>query len=428
MITYIRRLFFATLALTTLTTFVVQPTAEAITESALKSILQWTPFYGDDDAARQGCSTSTATGDTVLTGSDNVQITFNYFVGKGLSEYVAAAIVGNFMQESGLNPKINQIGGGPGRGIAQWSVDGRWVNLGQAFPGEKMFELGSQLEFVWMELNAKAPAGDYTNVLKNMQQFTTDNEVDLLKITGTFMGTTLASELDSATIDFRAKFGDIRGYEEPGTPHLDKRILYAEQTLKKYGSSGLGTTTVAVSGTNASCGSPGSIDCANFTTTTSTLSQTRQNVVCLARAELAKWESGAMGPGTDFYTYSQGRDEEWCADFTSWIFNKAGYPLTSSNEGNVAAVQGIRDIGEAGGRFKYHNKAGYTPVPGDIVVYQNGWSHVNIVTSVNVNESKVVTIGGNQNGTSTANTSSRVSEQTYDFSDSHITGYVSPEN
>lgn len=34
--------------------------------------------------------------------------------------------VANFVVESGVNPTINQYGGGPGRGIAQWSAGARW--------------------------------------------------------------------------------------------------------------------------------------------------------------------------------------------------------------------------------------------------------------------------------------------------------------
>ncbi|HET8708859.1 MAG TPA: phage tail tip lysozyme [Candidatus Saccharimonadales bacterium] len=53
------------------------------------------------------------------------------YLESGISAKVAAAMVGNFVVESagGLEPSKHQIGGGPGRGIAQWSVDGRWAAL-----------------------------------------------------------------------------------------------------------------------------------------------------------------------------------------------------------------------------------------------------------------------------------------------------------
>ncbi len=64
--------------------------------------------------------------DPVVTETASDQIAFDYFVGKGLTDVQAAGIVGNLDQESGMSPTIAQYGGGPGRGIAQWSVGGRW--------------------------------------------------------------------------------------------------------------------------------------------------------------------------------------------------------------------------------------------------------------------------------------------------------------
>src|SRR5262249_54616816 len=60
----------------------------------------------------------------------NDRAAYDYFVGKGLTSFQAAGIVGNLDQESGVNPGAVQYGGGPGRGIAQWSVGGRWDHDG----------------------------------------------------------------------------------------------------------------------------------------------------------------------------------------------------------------------------------------------------------------------------------------------------------
>src|SRR5437764_11400625 len=56
----------------------------------------------------------------------NDQPAYDFFVAKGLTNFQAAGIVGNLDQESGVDPHSVQYGGGPGRGIAQWSVGGRW--------------------------------------------------------------------------------------------------------------------------------------------------------------------------------------------------------------------------------------------------------------------------------------------------------------
>jgi hypothetical protein len=90
--------------------------------------------------------------------SPNDKIAFDFFLGKGLKNFQAAGIVGNLDQESGMNPAIAQIGGGPGRGIAQWSTGGRWdagKNSAVAFAaahGKNVKSLELQLDFIWFEL------------------------------------------------------------------------------------------------------------------------------------------------------------------------------------------------------------------------------------------------------------------------------------
>ena len=156
--------------------------------------------------------------------------------------------------------------------------------------------------------------------------------------TGYFMGTSAATTLDSASSKFIAAFGKFGGFENPGTPHLDRRFTAAKQVFKSFGSGTIADVvqdsnalaTGNVSSADAACDSVGAIDCTSTTEvdqTTQAISQVRKNVVCVALAELAKWESGKMKPGGDFKTYSQGRDEEWCADFASYVYNKAGYPI-----------------------------------------------------------------------------------------------------
>ena len=88
------------------------------------------------------------------------QSAFSFFRGKGLTGVQAAGIVGNLVQESGVNPNSVQIGG-PGRGIAQWSVGGRWNTT----PGANVLlyarqhlqspqSLALQLSFIWFELTS----------------------------------------------------------------------------------------------------------------------------------------------------------------------------------------------------------------------------------------------------------------------------------
>lgn len=58
----------------------------------------------------------------------NAAYAYSWFIDHGFSRNAAAGIVGNLVQESGVNPHSNQVGG-PGRGIAQWSEGERWSSL-----------------------------------------------------------------------------------------------------------------------------------------------------------------------------------------------------------------------------------------------------------------------------------------------------------
>ncbi len=117
----------------------------------------------------------------------NDQAAFDYFVGKGLTNFQAAGIVGNLDQESGDDPMAVQAGG-PGRGIAQWSVGGRWDTsandnavsyAGQQ--GQSVWSLQLQLDFVWYELTNFSGYGlgalrATTNVTDATVAFETDFE------------------------------------------------------------------------------------------------------------------------------------------------------------------------------------------------------------------------------------------------------------
>ena len=135
---------------------------------------------------------------------------YDFFISKGLKNFQAAGIVGNLDQESGVDPGAVQYGG-PGRGIAQWSVGDRWDtargdNL-QAFAssrGESSGSLNAQLEFIWYELT-------------------------------TFSGFGLASLRGPTTVrDASIAFQNL--YEICGQCDEGTRITYAQSVLRAYGS------------------------------------------------------------------------------------------------------------------------------------------------------------------------------------------------
>jgi hypothetical protein len=144
--------------------------------------------------------------------ANNTETAFNFFVAKGLSKDQAAGIVGNLMQESSVNPNSVQYDGGPGRGIAQWSVGGRWdtshddnVTWYANAHGLNRWALTTQLDFIWYELT---DVGYGYTTLK------------------------AASTVSAAELAFQDKF-EICGECDEST-----RVSYADQVLADYGGGG----------------------------------------------------------------------------------------------------------------------------------------------------------------------------------------------
>ena len=185
---------------------------------------------------------------------------------------------------------------------------------------------------------------------------------------------------------------------------------------------------------SSSCASGSSNCSANASIVSS--SSINQQVVCIANQELALWESQPGytpmgGPqfafaSTGYLKYSQNVHEQWCADFVSWVYDQAGYPLQPNPNWKIASVAGIQAVGEQNQQFQWHPiGSNYTPVPGDIQIH--GIGHVNIVVAVNGNT--LTLIGGDQ-GNGPYPGGSVVSEYTdnnFYGGPNGITGYVSPK-
>lgn len=169
------------------------------------------PAPGSSRAKRSPGSSGGASGGsfnvsaTALKGNSNAQRAFNYFVGKGLSPAQAAGIVGNLMQESGCNPEISQIGGGPGRGIAQWSVGERWrgVEAQARAEGKSTGDLGVQLDYLWKEMNSTEK--------------------------GSLSAVKGASSAADAAVAFE------RSFERAGQPNNTSRIKFAREAQAEFG-------------------------------------------------------------------------------------------------------------------------------------------------------------------------------------------------
>ena len=103
--------------------------------------------------------TSNSGGVSLAGGGGNPQKVFNTLVGMGFTAQAAAGVIGNLMQESGVNPNSHQGGGGPGRGIMQWTVNARWATL-QKWAGKRdPWALDTQVGFMMKEMNDAGVTG-----------------------------------------------------------------------------------------------------------------------------------------------------------------------------------------------------------------------------------------------------------------------------
>lgn len=171
--------------------------------------------YGWYDPNFGGCGTASTGGTTVtsLVGNDRVQQAYNFFVSMGLTNFQSAGIIGNLIQESGVNPNSRQAGG-PGTGIAQWSNPGRWNDLvswvsdPKSFPDHQShnaFDMYAQLMFLWHEMKDVPP---WNKTLPD------------IKATQT---------VEMATQVFESDF------EKAGIPNMPQRIKNARGVLQQYG-------------------------------------------------------------------------------------------------------------------------------------------------------------------------------------------------
>ena len=191
----------------------------------LPALIGLVGLVGACSGAAPGEETAASQGEEALTANESAA--FHYFVGKGLTHAQSAGIVGNLMQESNVLPGAVQPGG-PGRGIAQWSVGGRWnadhddnIVWYASTHGGSTGSLTTQLDFIWYELETFHGYG-----LASLRA---------------------ASTVSSATVVFQTDF------EGCGQCEQATRIRYAEQVLSAYGGGGSGGGGGGGGGGAASC-------------------------------------------------------------------------------------------------------------------------------------------------------------------------------
>jgi hypothetical protein len=136
---------------------------------------------------------------TSLTGNGNAEQSWNFFINQGgITPAGAAGILGNLMQESGIDPTRS------GGGLAQWSDPTRWSHL-QQYAKQNHADpnaLGTQLGFLMQELLS----GNYGSI----------------------------AALNRSSTPAQAAEYFEQNFEAAGKPMMDRRIAYANGFYNEF--------------------------------------------------------------------------------------------------------------------------------------------------------------------------------------------------
>lgn len=155
-----------------------------------------------------------------LFGDSNAEKIWNFFAEKGLSEEAIAGIMGNLHVESGYDPKSHQIGGGPGRGLLQWTEHERWQGVLKYARDNDTDEwtIETQLNFFW---EVEAQDSYHLQLMRNKYGMSFEE----FKKLG----------------DYKKAADVFEGvYERAGQPNMSERYNQAKIALDSFGGKGGG--------------------------------------------------------------------------------------------------------------------------------------------------------------------------------------------
>lgn len=143
----------------------------------------------------------------------------------------------------------------------------------------------------------------------------------------------------------------------------------------------------------------------------------------VARQEL---EAADENIGGQKYKDWYGYDGAWCTMFVTWCADQCGL-IEMGIVPKTASVAELHAWYEAKGL--YHEKAGYVPMTGDIILFEGaGSSHTGLVEAYDAAASTVTVIEGNtRGGTPFDHHASRVTRNTYSLASPRITAFCSPD-
>lgn len=317
-------------------------------------------FYGGNDILFYDPSACTPSGSnsasTALVDGDNIKKAFFYFTGKGLTAAQAAGIVGNLIQESGVNPKSVQKDG-PGHGIAQWSANDRWAALKKWAGSRDPLDLAVQLDFMWHEMTAVAPWNQSLKGSK-LPQYPSLQDI--------------TSDTKDAAIKASASFGYL--YERFGKAG-DRNSLAGNVWAKYHGSA---ASTGATPDTGCAAASTGTCDNAPQGWV-----QATNRVVTIACEEWNKKVVEDAGANCDQageitkYAKAVGFPRcgpAWCGMFVGYVYKTAGIPFPTR-----AGVASVNNLWGYLGSINARESTGTQPKPGDVIIYGSDHHHTGLV-------------------------------------------------
>jgi hypothetical protein len=104
-----------------------------------------------DERGNNICKGGGAASGAIVKSEDNEKTIFFSLLANGFTKLEAAAVLGNLQQESTFNPKAQEPGG-KGRGIVQWSVDGRWAQLLKWKGSKDEWAIETQIQYIIEEI------------------------------------------------------------------------------------------------------------------------------------------------------------------------------------------------------------------------------------------------------------------------------------
>lgn len=266
-------------------------------------------------AAGEGAAEGTGGDGDIVGGNSDEEKAWNFFAGKGFTNAAAAGILGNLQQESGINPKQKQYGGGPGRGLCQWEKGhagnggrGRWENLVEWAKGQGKdeWDINTQLGWLWEELNGKDP---YTKTLLDRNW-------------GGIEGLKNAKDYKWAVDAFEKSF------ERAGKPMFETRYKYAKGFLDKYGKGKQTDRAVATAPpTSGGGGSKATGDA--------------KKVIDIAESWLKKENRYVFGGGRSAADIKAGRFD--CSSWCRFVYSEAGIDIMNNGGelwGNTDTIMG----------------------------------------------------------------------------------------